>query len=211
MEVKISGDKPLRITGLKAEVREEVVHLNFQWPTEIEQVYIYRSNLLENEKIERDKPYRRYTQSEYVRFGGFTDHQPGMGLVEYEVCPYIQTREGAYLISCEDESNKIQVMTRQIAIRYSLKERKKIFTSTKGVQMQVFCEVDLPRQALCYVKKKGSIPVNNQDGMQFKFISDFKAGDNVLPEIEVAKDEYVRIYLSDEMPHKEIYKVYKEG
>lgn len=78
------------------------------------------------------------------------------------------------------------------------------------VQMQVFCEVDLPREALCYVKKKGSIPVNNEDGMQFQFISDFVAGDNILPEIEVAKDEYVRIYLSDEVEHKEVYGIYKE-
>ena len=46
--------------------------------------------------------------------------------------------------------------------------------------------------------------------MQFQFISDFVAGDNLLPEIEVAKDEYVRIYLSDEIEHKEVYGVYKE-
>ena len=82
MEVKISSNKPLRITGLKAQVKENAVHLSFQWPTEIEQVYIYRRNLLDKGTIERDKPYRKYTQSEYVRFGGFIDHQPGMGLVE---------------------------------------------------------------------------------------------------------------------------------
>ena len=210
MEVKMSDNTLLRLTGLKAEVKEDEVYLSFKWPRELEQVYIYRRNLLEKEDFNRDKPYRKYTQSEYVRFGGFIDSHPGMGLIEYEVCPYVQTPEEAYLISSEEGNNRVQVMTRKIAIRYILKERKKLFSNSKMVQMQVFCEVDLPREALCYVKKKGSIPVNNEDGMQFQFISDFVAGDNLLPEIEVAKDEYVRIYLSDEVEHKEVYGIYKE-
>lgn len=210
MEVKMSENMLLQLTGLKAEVKEETVHLSFKWPRELEQVYIYRRNLLEQERFDRDKPYRKYTQSEYVRFGGFIDSHPRMGLIEYEVCPYIQTPEETYLVSSEEGTNRVQVMTRKIVIRYTLKERKKLFSNKKSVQIQVFCEVDLPREALCYVKKKGSIPVNNQDGMQFQFISDFVAGDNVLPEIEIAKDEYVRIYLSDEVEHKEVYGVYKE-
>lgn len=210
MEVKIDEQMLLQLGGLKAEMKEETLHLSFKWPRALEQVYIYRKNLLEEENYERSKPYRRYTQSEYVRFGGFIDPHPGMGLIEYEICPYIQTPEETYLVSSDNGTNRVQVMTSKIMVRYTLKERKKLFSHKKSIQIQVFCEVDLPKETLCYVKKKESIPVHNQDGMQFQFISDFKAGDNLLPEIEVAKDEYVRIYLSDTVEHKELYSIYKE-
>ena len=75
--------------------------------------------------------------------------------------------------------------------------------------MQVFCEVPLPKHYLYYVKKKGNIPLGLEDGIQFQFISDFEVGENVLPEIEVEKDEYVRIYLTDEIPYKEAYRIMK--
>ena len=78
MEVKMCENTLLRLTGLKAEVKEDEVYLSFKWPRELEQVYIYRRNLLEKEDFNRDKPYRKYTQSEYVRFGGFIDAHPGM-------------------------------------------------------------------------------------------------------------------------------------
>ena len=41
------------------------------------------------------------------------------------------------------------------------------------------------------------------------FISDFFPGDNKMPEIEIDKDEFVRIYLTDEVPYKEAYRIIK--
>lgn len=210
MEIRNDEHILTQLNALKAEVKEERVYLSFKWPRELEQVYIYCRNLLDKESYDRNKPYRRYTQSEYIRFGGFIDEHPRMGLIEYEICPYIQTPQETYLISSEKGINRVQVMTRRIMIRYTLKEIKRLFSDKKSIQIQVFCEMDLPKETLCYVKKKGSIPTCNEDGMQFHFISDFKAGDNLLPEIEVGKDEHVRIYLSDEVEYKELYGVYKE-
>ncbi len=209
MEVRTYQEGDIKLTNIKTHIEDERVTISFKWPNELEQVYIYKRNLLVQEAVDFDRPFRKYTKNEYVCFGGFVDQQVGLGVMEYWICPYFKEAEEGYILDFPDNSNKIKVMTKKIAINYQLNEKKKLFSRTKLVQMHIFCEMDLPRETLCYVKKKGSIPVNSQDGMQFKFIEDFVAGDNILPEIEIDKEEYLRIYLSDEVEYKEIYGVYK--
>ena len=76
--------------------------------------------------------------------------------------------------------------------------------------MQIFCEKEIPKEYLCYVKKKGTIPTGNKDGMCFYFIDDFHSGMNILPEIEVDKSEHVRIYLTENVPFREANRVIKD-
>lgn len=209
MEIKWYDGIDPKISDIKVHLDEGQVTLSFKWPNELESLYIYKKSLLKEEEINWDKPYRKYTKSEYARFGGFVDQNLESAMSLYILCPYIQNSFESYLVRYEEHCNAVEVIAKKIEVRYQINEKKKLFSNRKVVQMNIFCETELPRDYLCYVKKKGNIPVSLEDGMAFKFISDFDAGDNILPEIEVDKDEYVRIYLSDAVPHREVYKVVK--
>lgn len=209
MEIRWYQETEPKISDIKAHVSEGQVTLTFKWPNELEHLYIYKQSILKDEEINWEKPYRKYTKNEYACFGGFKDQDAGSAMSKYILCPYIHNDLGSYLVCYKDRCNEVEVISHRIEIRYEIHEKKKLFSPRKLVQMQVFCELPLPKQYLCYVKKRGNIPVGLEDGMQFQFISDFEAGDNILPEIEVEKDEYVRIYLTDEIPHKEAYRIMK--
>ena len=209
MEIRWYDGIDPKISDIKAHIKDGQVVLNFKWPNVLENLYIYKQNVLDKEEIDWEKPYRKYTKSEYSSFGGFIDQNIGSAMSKYILCPYIQDGFKTYLVRFEDGCNEIEVISQRIEIRYEIKEKKKLFSSRKLVQMQVFCEVGVPKEYLCYVKKKGNIPVGLEDGMQFQFISDFLAGDNKMPEIEVDKDEFVRIYLTDKVPYKEAYRIVK--
>lgn len=207
MEVRWYAEQEPKIADIKAKVEGGQVILTFKWPNELESLYIYKQGLLQQETIDWEKPYRKYTKNEYARFGGFVDSNVTSAMSKYILCPFIQNDFESYIVRYEEGCNEIEVISKRIEIRYEIHEKKKLFSSRKMVQMKVFCEVPLPKEYLYYVKKKGSIPTSLADGMKFQFISDFEAGDNALPEIEVDKDEYVRIYLSDEVPYKEVYRI----
>lgn len=209
MEVRWDNGLHPKITDIKAKVKEGQVTLTFKWPNELEYIYIYKQNKLKEESVDWEKPYRKYTKAEYACFGGFKDLDLGSAMSQYILCPYIQSNTESYIVRYQDGCNRIEVIGHQIEIRYEIKERKKLLSSRKLVQMQVFCDMPLPKEYLCYVKKRGSIPIGREDGMCFQFISDFVAGDNRLPEIEVDKEEYIRIYLTEEVPHKEAYRIMK--
>lgn len=209
MEIRWYDGIDPKISDIKAHMKDGQVVLNFKWPNALENLYIYKQNVLAEEEIDWEKPYRKYTKSEYSSFGGFIDQNVESAMSKYILCPYIQDGFETYLVRFEDKCNEIEVISQRIEIRYEIKEKKKLFSSRKLVQMQVFCEVAVPKEYLCYVKKKGSIPVDLEDGMQFQFISDFFPGDNKMPEIEIDKDEFVRIYLTDEVPYKEAYRIIK--
>ena len=207
MEVRWNQEP--KITDIKAKVSGGQITLTFKWPNTLENLYIYKQSMLQDEDVDWEKPYRKYTKEEYARFGGFMDQDLKSAMSKYILCPYIHNEDESYIVRYEDDANQIEVISHQIEIRYALYEKKKLFSPHKLVQMQVFCELPIPKNYLCYVKKRGNIPVSLEDGMKFQFISDFEAGDNQLPEIEVDKDEYVRIYLTEEVAHKEAYRIIK--
>lgn len=209
MEKRWYDESDPKISDIKVHIEGGKVKLNFKWPNELEMLYIYKANLLLGEEIDYDKPYKKYTKSEYSNFGGFIDEGAEGGVIIYVLCPFVQNSFESYLVQFEDKQNEVHVIASRIEVRYEIHEKKKLFTKQKVVGMQVFCEKDIPKEYLCYVKKKGSIPTGPSDGMRFQFIDDFVAGNNILPEVEIDKDEYIRIYLSDEVPYKEAYKVIK--
>lgn len=209
MEVRWYDGKTPKIVDLRASLEEGKVILSFKWPNDLEQVYIYKRSLLNDETIDWEKPYKKYTKSEYASFNGYIDRRLSSIVCEYMVCPYIKENDESYIIRFKDGCNEIKLMTQRIEIRYQLKEKKKLFSNKKAVQMNIFCEREFPKEYLAYVKKKNGIPANLEDGMRFEFVSDFLAGNNVFPEIEVDKEEQVRIYLTEDVPFKEAYKVIK--
>ena len=199
---------------LIVQIRERIdgnrIILNFKWPSILEQVCIYKKNVLSGEEIDFNHPYRKYTKDEYTSFGGFIDEVNEAGLLEYTICPLVFEEDEAYIILYPHLENIIKVSTNKIQIRYTIKEKNKLFSNRKIVQINVFCDTEIKREIICYTKKKGAIPVNEEDGIPFKFMKDFRIGNNTLPEIEIDKDEFIRIYLTGDVKHKEQYWVYKQ-
>ena len=59
----------------------------------------------------------------------------------------------------------------RFAIRY-----KSGFQKRKTVLITVTAEVPVPKEALCYVRKQGGVPLNKDDGTVYPFVSDFVPG-----------------------------------
>lgn len=56
--------------------------------------------------------------------------------------------------------------------------------------MTISAEVPVPKDVLCYVKKRGGHPASKEDGILFPFVQDFPAGRSVLPPIEIGKEDF---------------------
>ena len=207
MEVKIYDGQTPMISDIKAELDERGVLLKFKWPHTLECLYVYKINLQEEQTLDYEKPNLIYTKNEYMRFGGLLDQGGDSGLMEYILCPYMQDESDHYLVTFKENCNRIKVITSKIHIQYEIEEKKKLFKPRKVVKMHIYCDEEVPSNYLYYVKKRGSVPTSLTDGMQFQFITDFEAGENSLPEIEIDKEEYIAIYLSDEVPYRELYQV----
>lgn len=210
MEIRQYNEGDVLVSQLKARREEDKIILNFKWPNSLEHICVYKKSILKSDEIDETKPYRKYTKEEYVKFGGFIDYVTEVGLIHYIICPHILEGDKAYVIWSHNEENSIDISTGKIEIRYTIKEKKKLFSSRKTIQMTLFCDTEIPRELICYTKKRGEIPLNNQDGSRFQFVQDFNAGQNILPEIEVDKEEYIRIYLADNIAHQELYWIYKQ-
>lgn len=198
------------ITQLKGRIDEKRVVINFKWPNTLEQICIYKKNVLQEDRLDWMRPYRRYTRDEYMNFGGFKDEVCEAGMMEYTLCPLMREGDETYIILYPHLENTIEIFTNKIQIKYTIKEKSKLFSNIKRVQMNVFCDTEIKKETICYVKKKGAVPVSEDDGIQFRFMKDFSPGNNILPEIEMDKDDYVRIYLAKDVKHKELYLVYKQ-
>lgn len=210
MKVKDYSEEDPMIVHIKARRDESAMVINFKWPNRLKHVCIYKRDLLKEEAIDWQNPYRKYTQEEYKSFSGFRDGADDAGLFEYIICPLIAQGDEMYVIGHIHSGNVIRVAGGKIKVGYTLKEKKKLFNPTKTVQMTVFCDTDIPKEYICYTKKRGSVPKGREDGMQFQFLKDFYPGCNVLPEIEIDKDEYIRLYLTEDVKYKELYWVYKQ-
>lgn len=210
MKTRAYSEGDPRIIQMRERIDGNRVIINFKWPSILEHVCIYKRNLLKEEEINFEHPYRKYTKEEYTSFGGFADEISGAGLLEYAVCPLVFEGDDAYVVLYSDAENVIKVSTRKIQISYVIKEKNKLFSNRKIVQINVFCDTEIKKEVICYTKKKGAVPTSEEDGMQFKFMKDFSAGNNTLPEIEIDKDEHIRIYLTKEVKHRELYWVYKQ-
>ncbi|MNI95240.1 hypothetical protein D3C73_1534800 [compost metagenome] len=76
--------------------------------------------------------------------------------------------------------------------------------------MTITAEAPVPKDVLCYVKKRGGHPASKEDGVLFPFVQDFAAGRNALPPIEIAKDDFVRIFFTDGRSYGQYYELVPE-
>lgn len=180
-------------------VRDSEVHLTWFWSKEIDFVYIYKANADNvrsfNEIEERD--LLLYTREEYKANKGYVGRIDAIGRYAYLIFP-CQKREGKLIVfRQENENNLIYITGSKAKIYFSIAYKNKLFQSSKRVKMSIMTELPLDKELLVYVKKSGSVPISIDDGTLFPFIRDFPSGRTVPPEIEINKNEYIRIFFSN--------------
>ncbi|WP_150265261.1 beta-mannanase [Paenibacillus tepidiphilus] len=208
--IEMTPDTPV-ITGVVSRVEERVCTLRWHWPDSVQAVCIHKAAA---EGGAGDTPpvsgMKLYTREEYKANNGFRDRLDEIGLVAYTVFARLQEDGEAVLVTQRDGSNRTLVSAGKARIYYSITQRKALFGKTKSVHMTIAAEVPVPKEALCYVKKRGGAPSSREDGVQFPFVQDFAAGRSALPPIEIGKEDQVRIFFTDGRKYGQYYELVPE-
>lgn len=199
------------ITGLSGSIDEDRCTLRWLWPAGIQAVYIHKTNVDRS----TDEPtsaagLKLYTKDEYKANNGYHDRVEGIGRILYTVYASLQVDGTQRLVRQADGGNRQAISTGKAKIRFAIRMKSGLFKRYKTVQIQVASEVPLPKEVLCYVKKQGSFPTSREDGTVYPFVSDFAAGRNILPEIEVGKDDYIRLFFTDGQRYGHLYELIPE-
>ncbi len=193
-------------------IQEEQCVITWHWPAEIPFVYVHKS--LPEQAFDlaqlSDTHLRLYTREEYKALGGYRETIEGIGRYAYRIFPGTLDNGAPVMLIQGNQDNVIVVNTGKTKIYYSIKQKKQLFGKYKSVQIHIFTELALPKDVLCYVKKEGAAPMRKEDGTQYAFINDFAPGRNILPEIEVKKNDYIRIFFTDGRKYGEIYELIPE-
>ncbi|MGG4552437.1 beta-mannanase [Paenibacillus humicus] len=190
------------ITQLSYKLDEDQCLLRWQWPEGLQAVYIDeraadRGLYGESDHAPQPGELRLYTREEYKAAGGYRDRIDQVGLVRYTVYACIMEHGEKLLIRQPGAENTVEISTGRAKIRYSIRQKSSLLRKYKTVQISVLAEVEVPKEALCYVKKQDSYPASIEDGTVYPFLRDFPAGRSTLPVIEIGKNDYVRLFFTD--------------
>lgn len=186
------------ITDVTSQVEDRFCTLRWRWPDGVQAVYIHKASVEEPDT--GDVPpvgMKLYTREEYKSNNGYRDRLDEIGLISYTIFARLATSGETLLVRQNDGANRIVVSAGKARIYYSIHQKKGLFAKHKTVHMAITAEVPVPRDVLCYVKKRGGHPAGKEDGILFPFVQDFNAGRNSLPPIEIGKDDFVRIFFTD--------------
>ncbi|MNH85966.1 hypothetical protein D3C87_474030 [compost metagenome] len=199
----IDGDEPSApvISELTHRVDEDRCTLRWRWPEGIQSVYIHKAPVRTDTDLSEELPtvsaLRLYTRDEYKANNGFHDRIQEIGQLEYTVFAGWTEQGEIILVRQHDGKNRTTASTGKARIYYSVREKSGLFSKYKTVQITVTSEVPIAKDVLCYVKKQGGYPASKEDGTVYPFVTPFAAGRNVLPVIEVGKQDHVRLFFTD--------------
>lgn len=176
--------------------------IRWRWPEGIDIVYILQADILNESPMENisERNVKLYTKEEYREFNGYVKTIKDIGQYKFIIFPAIQENEDIILLKQDNGINEIIISTGKPEISYEIKEIKNfksLFSREKTIEIIINSEVALNKDVLCYVKKQGSYPVSKEDGICFDFIDNIHAGINIMPDINIGKDEYIRVFIKD--------------
>ncbi|WP_379154301.1 beta-mannanase [Paenibacillus sp. sgz5001063] len=186
------------ITEVTSRVEDRFCTLRWRWPDSVQAVYIHKAPAEAPDSGELPPSgMKLYTREEYKANNGYRDRLDDIGLIAYTVYARLTDGGDTLLVRQRDGANRTLVSAGKARIYYSIQQRKSLFGKQKTVHMTLTAEVPVSKDVLCYVKKRGGFPASKEDGVLFPFVQDFAAGRNVLPPIEIGKEDTVRIFFTD--------------
>lgn len=186
------------ITEVVSRVEDRFCTLRWRWPDGVQAVCIHKAPAEAQDN--GDVPpsgLKLYTREEYKANNGYRDRLEDIGLVVYTIYARISEEGETVLVRQTDAANQTVVSAGKARIYYSVVQKKALFGKQKTVHMTITAEVPVPKEVLCYVKKRGGHPSAKDDGVMFPFVQDFPAGRSTLPPIEIGKEDFVRIFFTD--------------
>ena len=199
----------LEIKELKSSIQDTEVLLTWFWPKEIDFVYIYKAGadkLQETTAVE-ERDLKLYTREEYKANKGYIGRLDAIGRYAYRILPG-QRRDGKlYTFSQENENNLIYITGGRAKVYVSISYKNKLLQKRKRAKMSIITELPLDREMLCFVKKRDAVPNSLDDGTWFPFVHDFPVGETVLPEIELDRNEFIRIFFNKGRQSTDIYEL----
>jgi hypothetical protein len=205
-------DERLQITRIDRVVQDGEAILTWQWPKDLEYVCIrsYRDPM-DGSLPELDpRTFKLYTREEYKVNSGYRARVNYIGLQYYRIYPCMM-RDGVLTVLRQaNDNNFVQISGGKANIRFSIKYSNRLFSKMKRVDIRLFCEMPVDREALCYVKKQEGYPTSVSDGVVYPFNRDFSAGPNILPPIEINKNEFVKLFFTDGKRYGSVYELIPE-
>ena len=192
------------IRQLKAHLEGERLRLTFQWPPDVQQVYIFRTVEEALDIATADWAQAKlFTLQEYKKQGGYVEAAPA-GAFTYHLYPFLRQEGEDIILVCADspdspDSNKAAQntlrVTGPVVIQFSVREKAGLRDKTHKVELLSPRKLD--GDVLCYVKKTGGYPASVADGTLYFFGDGLEAGLPLRCEIKTRKDEYIRIFVRD--------------
>lgn len=184
--------------------------LTWQWPRNIQ--YVYIAKVIEKEAdIERsERPLKLYTREEYKANAGYKDSMSSIGKIVYKVYPAIRKEGQMIILDQQNQLNEVSAKTQKGRIFYSITYKNNWFSQQKTVRIKVRTEISLPKETLSYVKKTGSSPLNIEDGSVYSFVHDFNQGLTLLPDIQINKQDYIGLFFTNGKKDGEHYELIPE-
>ncbi|MCS7463965.1 hypothetical protein N0M98_28040 [Paenibacillus doosanensis] len=194
-----SLNESYRIRKAECQLRDGECTITWQWPKDVEYVYIYSFKEDEEQAPEQLAPaqLKLLTREEYKVKGGYKERVSYIGARGYRIFPCLRQGSGLTAFMQADRDNYVRVSGGRAQIRCSIKYGGRLFSKFKTARIQLFCEIAVPKEALCYVKKEGAVPAHKEDGIAYPFMSDFAVGHSALPEIEVGKHDFIRLFFTE--------------
>lgn len=189
---------------------EDRVCLRWRWPEGIQAVYVHKGLPVAQgavEEVPDEADLKLYTREEYKASGGYRDRLEEIGQVQYTVYAGLIEEDELELVLQQDGRNRLTVNAGRARIFYTISQKNSLFRKYKSIQIEVMAETAIAQDVLCYVKKQGGYPANKEDGTMYQFLHDFAAGKNILPVIEVGKNDYVRLFFTDGRKYGQFYEL----
>lgn len=199
-------EEEYKIKDISYSIQNDNCTIRWKWPTKIDYISVVKTP--EGQEVNPAEG-KLYTKEEYKAHNGYVEKIEHIGKFKYSIFPYIPDYKQMTLGRQEDGENTIIIITGRITTYYSILEKPKWFSNKKTIRITIQAEQHINKEMFCYVKKKGSYPGDKDDGMLFQFIEDIKPGQNQFAEIEVDKDEYVKLFLADGKKYGDIHSLIK--
>ncbi|APM39105.1 hypothetical protein [Clostridium kluyveri] len=195
-------DNKDEIYNVHWELDKDKFTIRWRWPGNIDIVYIVKTNTLDNFSLDDiDKSnVKLYTREEYREFNGYWEFVKEISQYTYYIFPAALKEDEILLLKQQNGKNKVLINTGKPEIYYEIRQLQPLrnfFSKEKVLQIIIDSETALNKDVLCYVKKSNSYPINREDGIAFDFIDNISAGKNIMPEIKVNKNEYVKVFIKD--------------
>ncbi|MEK8129921.1 hypothetical protein WMW72_18625 [Paenibacillus filicis] len=205
-------DDRQRITKAASRLADGECLVTWHWPGDIQYVYIHSFGAGGEEAAATPDELRMklYTREEYKVRGGYRLPADFIGVRYFRIYPCRMEQGQLTAFRQLDADNLARVSGGRAKIRYSIQYGFGWFGKHRPVQISLYCEIPVPKEALCYVKKQGGVPLHPDDGTRYPLLRDLQAGRSELPEIQIGRAEQVRLFLTDGRVYGDQFEVVPE-